>query len=84
VIGEGPLNAEPASICRGCRNEQRCAREQLGCNALVLFRRVATSPERLAHAPRQPTRELFERANEPKIKRRPAVTVIAVETVWEE
>jgi hypothetical protein len=34
-----------------------------------LFMRVTPSRERLAAAPRQPTRELFERAHAPKIKR---------------
>ena len=55
--------------CVGCRHEPRCALEQLGCDALVLFKRVTTSPERLAIAPRQPTRELYERAHAPKAKR---------------
>jgi hypothetical protein len=55
--------------CAGCRHEPRCALERLGCDALVLFKRVTTSPERLAIAPRQPTRELYERAHAPKVKR---------------
>jgi hypothetical protein len=63
-----------SSPCAGCRHERRCALEQLGCDALVLFLRVTTSPGRLAIAPRQPSRELFERAHAPKTKR-PAAPV---------
>jgi hypothetical protein len=68
IAVEAKLPAAPAP-CVGCRHEPRCALEQLGCDALVLFKRVTTSPERLAIAPRQPTRELYERANAPKVKR---------------
>jgi hypothetical protein len=67
-----PASAIPP--CTGCRHNQRCALEQLGCDALVLFKRVTTSPERLAIAPRQPSRELYERAHAPKVKQ-PAAPV---------
>lgn len=63
-----------ASPCAGCRHAQRCEAETLACHAMVLFMRVTQSAERLACAPRQPSRELFERAHAPKTKR-PAAPV---------
>jgi hypothetical protein len=68
AISIAPKLPSAPAPCIGCRHEPRCALEQLGCDALVLFKRVTTSPERLAIAPRQPTRELYERAHAPKAK----------------
>jgi hypothetical protein len=69
-----PRRATAEPPCVGCRHELRCNADKLGCDALVLYVRVTPSRERLAAAPRQPTRELFERAHAPNI-RKPAPPV---------
>jgi hypothetical protein len=59
----------PLSPCESCRHSSRCKTESLGCEALVLFMRLAASPARLQYAPRVPSRAAFERAHErPKPK----------------
>lgn len=59
----------PAAIgptpCYGCKHAKRCAAEQLGCESLVLFKRVSPSPKRWSQAPRLPSKDLYERAQRP-------------------
>ena len=54
--------------CDGCRHAPRCKTQQLACEALVIFRRIGTAPERWAAAARQPSAEIHARAYAP-IKR---------------
>jgi hypothetical protein len=55
------------SPCSGCSKSERCRADRLACAALVLFRHSpsAATTERLAAAPRQPSRELYGRAMAP-------------------
>lgn len=57
--------------CDRCSKSSRCKAEALGCQALVLFMHVSTSPERWRCAPRFPTKALHELAMEP-VKFKPA------------
>ncbi len=57
-VARKPFGPSP---CNTCRRKVRCAAEQFGCNAFVLYS-LHEVPERWALAPRQPTRELYERA----------------------
>jgi hypothetical protein len=50
----------------------KCAREQLGCHALILYVR-GSSAARMAYAPRQPSATLFEQAMAPIKTKAPAV-----------
>jgi hypothetical protein len=51
--------------CDGCRHAARCKAADLACQALLIFKRVSTAPERWSCAPRQPTAEIFARAHAP-------------------
>jgi hypothetical protein len=72
--------------CDGCRHAARCRTEKLACEALVLFKRFGGgSPERFACAPRQPSMEIYARANAP-VKFSPPVyrKHVVAEDVFEE
>ena len=58
--------------CDDCRHQLKCARESLGCHALILYMR-GSSAARMAFAPRQPTRALWEQAMAPIKTKAPAV-----------
>src|ERR1700689_2529396 len=72
VAKEPPATSSRPKPCDDCRHKARCAREQIGCHALVLFMHHA-SPTRWGYAPRQPSRELFEQAMTPVKIKAPAV-----------
>jgi hypothetical protein len=54
-----------ATPCDNCKHAKRCAAGQLACEAMILFRRVSISPKRWSQAPRLPSKDLYERAQQP-------------------
>jgi len=73
-----PVKATPppaVAPCDGCSKAQRCKTEGIACEALVLYKRVSTSPARWQYAPRFPTKALFELSNEP-VRFKPAAQVV--------
>ena len=55
--------------CDSCKHARRCESESLACQAFVLFKRCSPSPERWRQAPRLPSRDLYDRAMQPVVKR---------------
>jgi hypothetical protein len=55
VVGQTP--------CDGCRYRPRCEAELLGCQALIIFKRVSSRPKRWSQAPRcAPSHDLYLQA----------------------
>lgn len=70
VLPETQRESSPIiSPCNSCRHTRRCESESLACQAFVLFKRCSPSPERWSRAPRLPSRDLYERAMQPVVKR---------------
>jgi hypothetical protein len=84
-MGRGHPAPPVITPCDSCRHARRCFSESLGCEALVLYKRVNTSPKRWNLAPRFPTAEAFTRAHTPVVLRqRPPREVFETELFEEE
>jgi hypothetical protein len=68
-VQKPPVVTSRPRPCDSCRHKVRCARESIACHAFVLFMHHA-SAARMAFAPRQPTRALWEQAMAPQPKAR--------------